>query len=740
MVPRRFSKVFYVFVSIFLVCLFVTTRAYTQEREDVSAKDLQEIVSLIEDPQRREGFVKDLRNLIRVREATKKGAEPSSVGAKRQALFIEDLFAEFETLSGRIVAAASSSIAWVSKLPEALGRTKTFLVQPESRNRLLKLMGNILLSIIIAMVIRLILRRRLSRSWENGESLGSKLSLGSLRLILTMIPYGAVLVSLFVLFHFFPSFPTGHSLSILFFTILFFYRLSIEVFGALVSPDNASMRIIPSSDDNANYVWVWFLRFAHYTAFYILITRVLLVTGVAPEIYSFIRGLLLIVFPMMISILIMQVAREINVKYEGATKNHGGDEGEKRGSRTFMRPIFRYWPLLGGAYSWIIFVFLITQNDKGFYYLFEGTLWTAVTILALLVSLRLLHSAFEKFFAVNQRVKVRFPGLEERTNRYIVILRRVFRATLIIIGLGVTAHIWGMPIVSMVASKTGSLIILRAVAIIIAAGVVLAVMETSQFVSEYFLKQRKKKKVTQKAKTLLPVANTAIKIGAGFIGGIVILDQLGVDTTPILAGAGIVGLAVGFGSQTLVKDLINGLFMLFEESVRVGDFVDLGKNSGIVEAIGLRTVRLRDLSGNVHVVPNSSIDAVTNMSKEFSRAVIDVGVAYREDVDEVIEVLKEIGEEMRNDAEYGKSILEPMEVFGLQSFDDSAVIIRVRLTTKPLKQWGIKREFNKRVKKKFDQLGIEIPFPHRTIYMGEPKKGAAPPIHVQVGAGKVDPV
>jgi len=165
---------------------------------------------------------------------------------------------------------------------------------------------------------------------------------------------------------------------------------------------------------------------------------------------------------------------------------------------------------------------------------------------------------------------------------------------------------------------------------------------------------------------------------------------------------------------------------------RVGDYADLGKNEGMVESVGLRTIRLRDVSGNVHVVPNSSVDTVTNMSKEFSRTVIDIGVAYREDVDEVMQILREIGEEMRNDPEYGKNILEPIEIFGLHKFDDSAIVVRTRLTTKPLKQWGLKREFNRRVKKAFDQRGIEIPFPHRTIYMGEPKEGPAPPLHVEM--------
>ena len=132
------------------------------------------------------------------------------------------------------------------------------------------------------------------------------------------------------------------------------------------------------------------------------------------------------------------------------------------------------------------------------------------------------------------------------------------------------------------------------------------------------------------------------------------------------------------------------------------------------------------------MIPNSTIEALTNMSKDFSRSVLDIGVAYKENVDEVIKIIEEIGEEMRNDPEIGKDILEPIEIFGLQKFDDSAVIIRARLTTKPLKQWGLKRQFNRRVKKAFDERGIEIPFPHRTIYMGEPKEGTAAPMHVKL--------
>jgi small conductance mechanosensitive channel len=635
-------------------------------------------------------------------------------------------------MSKKVLDAAASTASLFSKGPAAYEKAKSFFSQPENRSKMWRLAADVGTAILIALILKLLLRGYAPGLTSRMKALSSKIALGFLKVLLILIPYGAILVSLFILFRIWPSFALGHSLALLFFMVLFFYRLTLEVFRVLLSPDEGQIRVWPLSDENANYLWIWIWRFANYTAFYVLLTKALFVVQIPSPALSFVRATLMLVFPLMLSVFINQVSREIRARYANSPKD---SENADKGSRNTMRFVVRYWAILAIAYAWAIFIFLIVQYEKGFHYLFQATLGTVITLVALLPALGILGWIFKRFFAINEKVKTRFPGLEEKTNRYILLLRMVFRSILIIIALGVIAEIWGIPVSTLVASKTGSLVILRAIAILITLGIVMAIIEISDFLKEYFLKSRggkKKKAITQKRKTLLPMINTTIKIGAGFIGGIVILDRLGVNTTPILAGAGIVGLAVGFGSQTLVKDLINGLFILFEESVRVGDYADLGKNEGVVEAVGLRTMRLRDVSGNVHVVPNSSVDTVTNMTKEFSRTVIDIGVAYREDVDEVMDILREIGKEMQDDPEYGKNILEPIEIFGLHKFDDSAIVVRARLTTKPLKQWGLKREFNRRVKRVFDERGIEIPFPHRTLYMGEPKQGPAAPLHIQV--------
>ncbi len=209
-----------------------------------------------------------------------------------------------------------------------------------------------------------------------------------------------------------------------------------------------------------------------------------------------------------------------------------------------------------------------------------------------------------------------------------------------------------------------------------------------------------------------------------------LMSQVGINLAPLLAAAGIGGLAIGFGAQSLIKDLIAGFFLLIENQVRIGDVVNIGGNGGFVESMGFRTLTLRDLNGSVHIIPNGSVERVINMTRDYSRYVFDIGVSYREDPDEVMAVLKELGEQIQNDPDYGADIVEPLEMLGVDRFEDSAVIIRCRITTKPIKQWRVGREFNRRLKKEFDKRGIEIPFPHRTIYMGDPKVSQPMALHV----------
>jgi small conductance mechanosensitive channel len=210
--------------------------------------------------------------------------------------------------------------------------------------------------------------------------------------------------------------------------------------------------------------------------------------------------------------------------------------------------------------------------------------------------------------------------------------------------------------------------------------------------------------------------NTVAVIAVWGIAALMLAREFGMDIGPILAGAGILGLAVGFGAQSLVKDFFSGFFLLVEDQVRIGDVVEAGGKSGLVEKVTLRTTTLRGLDGTLHVVPNGEIQTVSNHTYGWSRALIDIGVSYYEDIDRVYGIIRDVAAEMRKDEQFKDWILEDIEILGVDEFADSAIVIKVLIRTQPIRQWAVARDYRRRLKIAFDREDIEIPFPHRTVY------------------------
>ena len=210
-------------------------------------------------------------------------------------------------------------------------------------------------------------------------------------------------------------------------------------------------------------------------------------------------------------------------------------------------------------------------------------------------------------------------------------------------------------------------------------------------------------------RTLLPLLRTTLSITIAIVAGLMVLSEIGVNIAPLLAGAGIVGVAIGFGSQKLVQDVITGVFLLLENTVQVGDVVKVGDQSGLVESLSVRTIRLRTEDGSVVVIPFSAVTTVTNMTRDFSRAVIAVNISTTEDVDRVTAAMREIVQEMRADDAWANIILDDLEVWGLDKFSESALLIKCRIMCTPFGRWPVGREFNRRMKLRFAELGIELP-------------------------------
>ncbi|TET19434.1 MAG: mechanosensitive ion channel family protein [Candidatus Cloacimonadota bacterium] len=220
----------------------------------------------------------------------------------------------------------------------------------------------------------------------------------------------------------------------------------------------------------------------------------------------------------------------------------------------------------------------------------------------------------------------------------------------------------------------------------------------------------------KRADSIASIINTATMIFFGIISIFMILREFNINITPLLTGAGVAGIAIGFAAQSVLKDFLHGFFLLSEDQIRMGDVVKIASHSGTVERITMRTTRLRGLNGHVYIIPNGQISTVENMTHGWSRAMLDIDVAYKENIDRVIAVIKDVAASLVNDEEYKKFVMEKPEVLGVQTLGDSGITIRLLVKTHPLKQWSIKRELQKRIKKRFDQEGIEIPFPQIVVH------------------------
>jgi small conductance mechanosensitive channel len=371
----------------------------------------------------------------------------------------------------------------------------------------------------------------------------------------------------------------------------------------------------------------------------------------------------------------------------------------------------------------------------GFQTLIVNTLASAAIVLGAALVLDLMSRRPPPDALAGEPAIVDAPLMEQRLARYRSWLAAIGRGAVVLVAALALLEIWGLDVVRWLSSEAGRTVLGHLVTVILVVIFTLVVWEGINLAIERSVTEQDAEgnlRLGSRTRTLLNITRHFVLVFLGLIALFLILAELGVNIAPLLAGAGVIGLAIGFGSQKLVQDIITGMFVLFSDTMRVGDVVEVGGRAGIVEGVTIRTVVLRDYGGNVHTIPYSAIDTVTNLTKDFSYAVFDIGVGYRENVDEVMQVLRDLGAEMRQDPYFRRLILEPLEVAGVDRFADSAVVIKARFKTRPLRQWEVSREFNRRIKNRFDELRIEIPFPHQTLYFGADKQGRAPPAHVAV--------
>jgi moderate conductance mechanosensitive channel len=413
------------------------------------------------------------------------------------------------------------------------------------------------------------------------------------------------------------------------------------------------------------------------------------------------------------------------------------EAGERSGlmfSRFALTALGRIWHWLALLYFAALAVVSVTRPEDALPFMAMATGQSLLAIIAGFFVGALLTQVISRRIHLPDETRRSFPMLEERLNAYIPTSLKVMRLAILLVVLAVIADAWAVfNLGAWLTSDVGAGLLAKVLSVAIILGIAaLFWLVMASWIEHKLSPDTGRGMPSARQKTLLTIFRNAIAIALVVLVTMVVLAEIGINIGPLLAGAGVLGLAIGFGAQTLVQDIITGVFIQLENAINTGDVVQVAGTTGTVEKMTIRSLGLRDLSGTFHVIPFSSVGTVSNFTRDFGYHLGEYGVAYREDTDEVIVRLREAFEELRAHPEHGRKIVGELEVHGVTALADSAVNVRVRIKTLPGEQWGIGREYNRLVKRHFDAAGIEIPFPHMTLYFGEDKKGSAPPAHLQV--------
>ncbi len=691
--------------------------------EAVSTSELERLVETLESPEQRARFLTDLKAVLAAEQATQGGDRAEGASAMRALSGGLAVVGDQIVLLARAIANIPDAVDWLAdQWSETRGRNVWLI----SLGKLLAVIAGGIAAGLIAFRALRKPRRLIEQIEQPSRWLRPLMLLGyhSLRVVPHLVMAG---VGYGVLTFIEPR----EAVRLISLSIINAHLIAsvVKVAGnQALAPYTPQFRLTAFKDETAFYCVIWWRRLVNTTVYGYFFCQAVLLLGLPETGYAALVRLLGILVVGLLVVLILQ-----NRAPFARWMREVGHTSERRVHLklfAFLGRLADFWHIPAILYVIAGGLLSAAGGLEGFLFLVKSTAATIAIAWAVGFSVAAIRRALARGFRVREELRERYPGLQERVSRYQPVLRTALQVIILLLGASLILEAWNADIFTWLASDVGRAAIgtLASIfAIIVIAMIVLEVAST--FVDRYLTTVDEEGELverSQRARTLLPLARNALRVVIGVVAALMILTEIGIDIAPMLAGVGVVGLAIGFGAQTLVKDIITGVFILMEDSVAVGDVVTAGGHSGLVEAITIRTIRLRDLSGNVHTVPFSSIDSVTNKTKEFSYYVVDAGVAYREDYDEVVAIMCEVGEDLQRDPDFGPNMLEPLEILGLDSFGDSAVVIRARLKTLPLKQWSTGREYNRRLKAAFDAHGIEIPFPHTTIYFGEDKQGQAP--------------
>ena len=690
---------------------------------------LQETKNILSDEKERKDLLLQLENLLAAKKeilAQKTIASPEKI--KKKGLNFIQLS---ERLTQQIQATIHNLGKEFNRLPKEYAQMKEFFLKKKNLSRLLDVGLKFFISLLLS-VFLWGLFQKLVRKWNISFQKQKTVSFpGKIKTLLFSVFLKSYFPAILFFFSWFflklvlDNVATSAILSILGAWLV--YQIAKSFCYFLLSPKDTHDQLLQINDQLANYIIIWCRRVLLFSLWIFIFTKLSSLIGFH-QVAKFFSIAYRVGLLIMLVIILAQWKKNIQKLFSLPLQK------EEPAWKTKAKKIYNQ--LTEVIYLALIFYFsgivltYILGYTQAYQFLLYATLKSFLVITLAVLFWLLWQAIFQRLFAISEDITQRYPTMEKQVNKYIPWLDKAAKLVIILFTVLILLGVWGLDIPGFLSSYSPYISSLLRIPLIIVMAVMLVQITTFliQKMTEHIAQSRKETtlipsyEIEKQMATIRGILRKSLLVAIWLITAMMILNELGFSIGPLLAGAGIVGVAVGFGSQNLVRDIISGLFMITENQVRVGDVAILNGTGGLVEKVNLRTTVLRGLDGTVHIFPNGTINTVSNMTHDFSYYLFDIGVAYKEDTDRVCAVLMEISDQIIQEEPYKAMILEPLEILGVDKFADSAVIIKARIKTEPIKQWAVGREMNRRIKKRFDEENIEIPFPHRTYYFGEVSK------------------
>ena len=670
----------------------------------VSNEDLTALVSTLEDARARAELVKHLKTLLAARAAPHDDEEQAG-GA------LLAFLSETVGNAGADMAAAWATLGLASRtLAQAWAKLAAF---EATRAGALHL-GKIVLLFVAALLAQRALRRLLRRPMgalaaRAPESVVMRVPLLLFHAALDALPIGAFAVAAFAILPLVELPRTSGLAALVLINAHIVAGLCLVAARFVLAPNAPALRILPAGDAMVAYAYRWVRRFLCVGIYGYMLSSAAPLFGLPRPLDRVALDIVGLALAGMAAAVVLQLRAQVASWIRGEAE--GGSMGRMRAVLAGL------WHIIALGYFAIAYVVWAAGLKGAFGGFTRGSAWTAAILAAAAILIAVAARLLGMTKLARDERSALPPHSEARAQRYRSAAMGVVRVAIFAASGIAVLEAWKLGALKALGSDLGREAGASLATIL---GVVFAaffVWEAAGAAMDRRLASARSAAQQGKYRTAFPILKRFLFLALAVMVGFTLLSEFGVNIAPLLAGAGVIGIAVGLGAQNMAKDVLKGLTILLEDSIAVGDWITVAGRTGEVEELSIGSVRLRDLNGNVHIVPFSEVSTVVNMNREYGYAVLEVGVSYREDIDRAIEVVESVVAEMRADEALGKDILGGLEMLGVAALAESAVTIRGRVKTGPLLQWKVEREFRRRIKARFDELGFEIPYARRTVHL-----------------------